>query len=84
MGSTKETNPKRVMSKMRRRVRKNACKICISCKEPTEDGQMQVEMTCEGDEILAAYLLQNAQSLLEQKSNPVSKISPIENSSVIL
>jgi hypothetical protein len=80
----KKQTPKRVMSTMRRRTTKSACKICISCGEPTADGKMQVEMTCEGDEILAAYLLQNAQSLLDEKMNPASKISPIENSSVIL
>jgi len=63
------------MSKMRR-TKKNACTICISCNEPNEEGKMDVEMTCEGDEFLAAYLLENARSILEGQLSP-SKISSI-------
>ena len=70
------------MSKMRRRSKKNACTIYISCNEPSEDGKMHVEMTCEGDEILAAYLLESAQSILDDRSPPNSKISSIGNSSL--
>ncbi len=51
----------------------------ISCEEPTEDGKMQVEMTCEGDEILASYLLESAQSLLDNRSQASSKVSSIGN-----
>ena len=64
---------------MRRRPKKNACKICISCNEPNEDGKMHVEMTCEGDEILAAYLLENAQSILDSQLSPSPKVSSIGN-----
>ena len=64
---------------MRRRTKKNACTILISCLEPTEDGQIHVEMTCEGDEILASYLLENAQSILDSKLRPTPKISSIGN-----
>ena len=67
------------MSKMRRRSRKNACTIHISCNEPTEDGKMQVEMTCEGDQVLAAYLLENAQMILDDQNAPASKVSSIGN-----
>lgn len=68
------------MSKMRRRPKKNACTIFISCDEPSEDGKMQVEMTCEGDEVLAAYLLENARSILDRKySTGSNKISSIGN-----
>jgi hypothetical protein len=67
------------MTKMRRRPKKSACTIMISCNEPTEDGKMQVEMTCEGDEILAAYLLQSAQSILDNRAPPSSKVSTIGN-----
>jgi len=51
----------------------------ISCEEPAEGGQMQVEMTYEGDRVLAAYLLENAQSILDDSSPPVPKISSIGN-----
>lgn len=63
---------------MRRRTKKNACTILISCNEPTEDGQMHVEMTCEGDEVLAAYLLESAQNILDNQP-PSSKVSSIGN-----
>ncbi|MDN3506885.1 MAG: hypothetical protein P0S96_06615 [Simkaniaceae bacterium] len=63
---------------MRRTPKKNACKIMISCGEPAEDGKMHVEMTCEGDEILAAYLLENAQSFLN-KPPATSNVSSIGN-----
>lgn len=61
------------MSKMRRRSKKNACTIHISCNEPNEDGKMHVEMTYEGDHVLAAYLLENAQSILDESSPEQSK-----------
>lgn len=38
-----------------------ACYVLITCGQPSEDGQMQVEMTYQGDAALAAYLLQGAQ-----------------------
>ncbi|NGX38450.1 MAG: hypothetical protein K1000chlam2_01624 [Chlamydiae bacterium] len=64
---------------MRRRQKKSACKICISCNEPNEDGKMHVEMTYEGDEILAAYLLENAQSILGGQLSPSSEVTSIGN-----
>lgn len=51
----------------------------ISCEEPSEDGKMEVEMTCEGDEVLAAYLLESAQSILDNRRAPSSKVSSIGN-----
>jgi hypothetical protein len=45
----------------------HACYVLITCNEPTEDGDMQVEMTYEGDPTLAAYLLQGAQSFIDQQ-----------------
>jgi len=43
-----------------------ACYILITCEEPSENGEMPIEMTYHGDEALASYLLQGAQSHLEQ------------------
>jgi hypothetical protein len=71
-------NKKRVTIKMRRRTNKNACTILISCKEPSEDGKMQVEMSYEGDEVLAAYLLENAHSIIANQSGE-TKVSSIGN-----
>ena len=40
---------------------KNACYVLITCSEPSEDGKIEVEMTYEGDSVLAAYLIESAQ-----------------------
>ncbi len=47
----------------------HACYVLITCEEPTEDGDMQVEMTYEGDATLAAYLLQGAQSYIDEQTD---------------
>lgn len=49
--------------------KKHACYVLITCAEPTDDGDMQVEMTYEGDAALAAYLLQGAQSIIDEKDD---------------
>ncbi len=40
--------------------RKCACYVLITCSEPNSSGEMDVEMNYEGDETLAAYLVENA------------------------
>ncbi len=57
-----------------RRTKKNACYVLITCGEPNKDGKMDVEMTYEGDTLLAAYLLENAQSILDDELTPRSII----------
>ena len=49
--------------------KKHACYVLITCGEPTDDGNMQVEMTYEGDATLAAYLLQGAQSIIDERES---------------
>ena len=44
-----------------------ACYILITCNEPGDDGDMQVEMTCEGDENLIEYLIGNVQTLFKDQ-----------------
>lgn len=46
---------------------KYACYVLIACDSPTEEGKMNVEMSYEGDPLLAAYLLQGAQNYLEDQ-----------------
>lgn len=48
----------------------HACYILITCEEPSEDGKMQVEMTYEGDTVLASYILQGAQIEMEAQGKP--------------
>ncbi len=50
---------------------KNACYVLITCGEPTDDGKMQVELTYEGDSDLASYLVDAAQSYLEEEDFPL-------------
>lgn len=45
----------------------HACYVLITCDKPTDDGKMPVEMTYGGDDTLAAYLLQGAQSIIDEK-----------------
>ena len=47
----------------------HTCYVLITCNEPEADGQMKVEMTYEGDPILAAYLLENAQGMIDDQIN---------------
>lgn len=42
----------------------NACYVLITCGEPSKDGKMQVEMTYQGDPVLAAYLVESAQNFI--------------------
>jgi hypothetical protein len=47
--------------------KKASCYVLITCGEPNQDGKMDVEMTYEGEPVLAAYLLENAQSIIDEK-----------------
>lgn len=41
--------------------------VLVTCKNPLSDGKMQVEMSYEGDPVLAAYLLEGAQGYLDEE-----------------
>ncbi len=43
------------------------CYVLITCSEAGEQGEMKVAMEFEGDESLAAYLVNNASQVFEQK-----------------
>lgn len=43
-----------------------SCYVLITCGKPSEKGEMQVEMTYQGDASMAAYLLQGAQTVIDQ------------------
>lgn len=46
---------------------KHACYVLITCDNPNCEGHMQVEMSYEGDTALASYLIQNAQSIIDEQ-----------------
>lgn len=43
-----------------------ACYVLITCNEPNRDGEMNVELTYEGDPLLAEYLVKGAQNYFNQ------------------
>ena len=45
------------------------CYVLITCDAPSEDGKMAVNMTYDGDAALAAYLLQGAQSFIDDQED---------------
>lgn len=44
-----------------------SCYVLITCSQPSESGQMEVEMSYQGDLCLASYLLQEAQTFIEKE-----------------
>lgn len=45
----------------------HACYILITCDKPSSDGNMNVNMSYEGDNFLVSYLIQGAQNLIDEK-----------------
>jgi hypothetical protein len=43
----------------------HSCYILITCGKPSKRGDMQVEMSYEGDAYLAAYLIESAQGIID-------------------
>lgn len=57
-----------VQKRLKKTLAKNhAYYVLITCDRPTENGQMNVEMTYEGDANIAAYLLQGAQHFIDEQ-----------------
>lgn len=52
-----------------------SCYVLLTCSDPDEKGEMQVEMNYEGDETLAAFLVANAHEVFESKA----RISAIDD-----
>ena len=66
----KEKKPQEVgLSKNIRDILKKdcACYVLITCSEPSEEGNMNVELQFEGDESLAALLIENANQVFTQR-----------------
>lgn len=53
------------LSKKKELPEEGACYVLITCGEPSQDGKMQVEMTYQGDPLLAAYLVESAQQFID-------------------
>lgn len=50
------------------------CYVLITCGSPSNDGKMEVEMSYEGDEVLASYLIDNAQQVFEANRVKATKL----------
>lgn len=59
MQETSDEQLKELLSK------KYQCYVLITCEEPSSAGQMHVEMSYEGDPVLASYLLHGAQQYIQ-------------------
>ena len=44
-----------------------ACYVLITCTAPDAEGKMDVEMNYEGDEMLAAFLVENASQVFDDR-----------------
>ncbi len=53
---------KRITKKL---AKEHLCYVLITCEEPSENGNLQVEMSYEGDAALASYLLHGAQTIID-------------------
>lgn len=54
------------------------CYVLITCDGPTEQGQMQIEMTYEGDATVASYMLQGAQSYMNEQEEKLEQAAIFE------
>jgi len=45
----------------------HACYVLITCSEPSKEGKMEVEMSYEGDESLASFLVDNASQVFDER-----------------
>lgn len=44
----------------------HACYVLITCGEPSQDGQMKIEFNYKGDPLLASYLVESAQNIIDK------------------
>lgn len=55
----------------------NICYVLITCAESRDNGEMEVEMSYEGDTALASYLLQGAQHFIDDQEDEVTSSPPM-------
>jgi hypothetical protein len=61
----------------------HACYVLITCGEPSADGNMHVEMSYQGDATLAAYLIQGAQSFMDERQDDIESDTKCEKIQII-
>lgn len=63
---SKQKNKGMLVKKKKAIKEDQACYILITCGKPSKDGKLSVEMTYEGDPMLASYLLESAQGFIDK------------------
>ncbi len=59
-----------IREKLKRQLSEHySCYVLITCEESDESGKMQVEMSYDGDPVVAAYLLEGAQDFIDADEN---------------
>lgn len=53
----------------------HACYVLITCDEPSADGEMAVEMSYEGNATIAACLLRDAQSFIDEDADELDALA---------
>jgi hypothetical protein len=62
------TSEKIPLEKIKKTLGENhTCYVLITCNESAVDGEMQVQMDYEGDESLAAFLVDNAGQIFDER-----------------
>ena len=53
--------------KIKKLLEDQKCFVLLTCSEPSKDGQMNVEMIYEGEDVLASYLLESANHMFHNE-----------------
>lgn len=56
---------RQVQKQIEKQLARHACYVLVTCDSPSPSGEMRVEMSYQGDALLAAYLLEGASSVIE-------------------
>jgi hypothetical protein len=63
-----DTSPGACITQVKQALGPNcACCVLISCSDPAADGKMQVELHFEGEESLAAFLVESAAQIFDDR-----------------
>ena len=64
----REQKPRTALTRVKKAIGENcACYVLITCSKPEENGKMEVSMDFDGDEELAAFLVENASQVFDQR-----------------
>lgn len=64
--SEQKLTKRQIREELRKQLAKHyPCYVLITADDPSDQGQMHVELSYEGDPVLAAYLLEGAQDFID-------------------